>query len=57
MDVLVKLLLEQYRSDLRKIFESKGDLLVDDRSYLRVLDAFVATLIITDQEDYVLESL
>lgn len=58
VDVLIKLLLEQYRADLRKALEAKGELPGDGhRRYLRVLDAFVATLIMTDQEDYILESL
>lgn len=57
MDVLIKLLLEQYRADLRKVLAGNGESIDDYRSYLRVLDAFVVTLIMTDQQDYVLESL
>jgi hypothetical protein len=54
VDILIKLLLEQYRADLQKALVTKGEAGDDHRSYLRVLDAFVATLIMTDQEDYVL---
>lgn len=58
VDVLIKLLLEQCRAELRRVWVGRGKVCSEGHRWLlRTVDAFVATLIMTDQEDFILESL
>lgn len=55
VDVLIKLLLEEFRNELRRVYVSRGSVCNEEyRNLIRVMDAFVATLVMTDQEDFIL---
>jgi Ulp1 family protease len=58
VDILIKLLLQREREEMSKIHASKSEFgSAASRLLVRTMDAFVVTLIMTDQEDYILESL
>lgn len=58
LDLGLKLLVEQHKEEARKVFAMRGEFNQDEHAeYVKLMDAFIATLIMGSEDDFILQSL